>query len=414
MGWETAQFGDVCKFVRGPFGGSLKKNIFVKEGYAVYEQQHAINDRFEEIRYFVDAKKFMEMSRFELFPGDLIMSCSGTMGKIAVVPENIPRGIINQALLKLTPAKVLSSEFLKYWMNSSDFQNQIKDLSKGVAIKNMASVKILKEIKTPVPSRAEQKRIVAILDQAFADIEHARALTERNLKNARELFDSALQQVFARVDQRCEIRSMSDTSLLQMIDGDRGKNYPKKADFQTEGHCLFLSTKNVRPSGFLFDELLFIDKSRDDLLNRGRLSRNDVVITTRGTIGNTALYDDSVEFKNIRINSGMLILRPNTELLLPSFLFELMRSGIVRKQIEEKVSGAAQPQLPIKTLNFFKLPIPASLELQQSLVDTVQSIESQFEEISKGYKSKLRLLEELKKSLLQKAFSGQLTTEDAA
>ena len=102
--WDRKKLGDICGFVRGPFGGSLKKNIFKPEGYAVYEQQHAIYDQFDDIRYFIDEKKFNEMKRFELNSGDLIMSCSGTMGKIAIVPENIKKGIINQALLKLTPS----------------------------------------------------------------------------------------------------------------------------------------------------------------------------------------------------------------------------------------------------------------------------------------------------------------------
>ena len=110
--WERKKLGDLCGFVRGPFGGSLKKNIFKPEGYAVYEQQHAIYDQFDDIRYFIDEKKFNEMKRFELNSGDLIMSCSGTMGKIAIVPENIKKGIINQALLKLTPSKKISTVFL--------------------------------------------------------------------------------------------------------------------------------------------------------------------------------------------------------------------------------------------------------------------------------------------------------------
>jgi len=101
--WESTQLGEVCNFVRGPFGGSLKKSCFQSEGYAVYEQQHAINNQFSDFRYYVDNEKFTEMLRFEVFPGDLIMSCSGTMGKIAIVPEKSPKGIINQALLKLTP-----------------------------------------------------------------------------------------------------------------------------------------------------------------------------------------------------------------------------------------------------------------------------------------------------------------------
>lgn len=107
MSWPTVKLGDVCQFVRGPFGGALKKEFFTEDGYAVYEQQHAIYDQFENIRYFVDENKFNEMKRFELREGDLIMSCSGTMGKVAIVPAEIKKGIINQALLKLTPNKVL-------------------------------------------------------------------------------------------------------------------------------------------------------------------------------------------------------------------------------------------------------------------------------------------------------------------
>ena len=93
--WKKRKLGDICGFVRGPFGGSLRKDIFKSEGYAVYEQQHAIYNQFNKIRYFIDEKKFQEMKRFELKPKELIMSCSGTMGKIAIAPKNIERGIIN-------------------------------------------------------------------------------------------------------------------------------------------------------------------------------------------------------------------------------------------------------------------------------------------------------------------------------
>ena len=92
--WQTKKLGEVCDFVRGPFGGSLTKSIFKKDGYAVYEQQHAIYNQFDNSRYFIDEKKFKEMERFELKSGDLIMSCSGTMGKIAIAPKNIKKGII--------------------------------------------------------------------------------------------------------------------------------------------------------------------------------------------------------------------------------------------------------------------------------------------------------------------------------
>ena len=108
-GWQAKKLGEICGFVRGPFGGSLKESSFVEDGFAVYEQQHAIYDQFNDIRYFIGDAKFKEMQRFELHRNDLIMSCSGTMGRVAIVPENFRRGIINQALLKLTPSPGIAS-----------------------------------------------------------------------------------------------------------------------------------------------------------------------------------------------------------------------------------------------------------------------------------------------------------------
>ncbi|MCF6311074.1 MAG: restriction endonuclease subunit S, partial [Verrucomicrobiales bacterium] len=187
------RFEELCRFIRGPFGGSLKKNCFVESGYAVYEQQHAIYNQFENIRYFIDDAKFDEMKRFELLSGDLIMSCSGTMGKVAIVPEKIQRGIINQALLKLTPTNFLKVEYLSLWMISNSFQESLAKYTVGAAIKNVASVKILKKIKIPIPPLAEQEEIVEVLDKAFAAIDQAKANLEQNIANAKELFQSKLQ-----------------------------------------------------------------------------------------------------------------------------------------------------------------------------------------------------------------------------
>ncbi len=154
--------GEICDFVRGPFGGSLKKEIFIKEGYAVYEQQHAINGDFQ-FRYFVDKAKYDKMKRFAVKPGDLIMSCSGTMGKIAIIPDNAPEGIINQALLKLTPKAGVSNKYLRYCFEDTITAEMNAD-ARGGAIKNVASVAVLKDIKIQLPSAEEQTRIVAILD----------------------------------------------------------------------------------------------------------------------------------------------------------------------------------------------------------------------------------------------------------
>lgn len=196
-GWTEKKLGDVCGFVRGPFGGSLKKEIFKSTGYAVYEQQHAIYNQFDDIRYFVDEKKFNEMKRFELFSGDLIMSCSGTMGKVAIVPDGIVKGIINQALLKLTPNSQLDVEYLKYWMESEDFQISIAKHSQGAAIKNVASVKILKTIVLPCPEIEIQRIIVRQLDALRLETDKLDIIYEQKRKSLKELNKSFLHVSFS-------------------------------------------------------------------------------------------------------------------------------------------------------------------------------------------------------------------------
>ena len=162
-GVEMKTLGEICEFVRGPFGGALKKDIFVKDGYAIYEQQHAIYGSWS-FRYYVDEKKFLEMKRFEVKSGDILMSCSGTMGKTSIVPPNCVKGIINQALLKLTAKECINNYFLKFFMDSQWFQDGLKKQTAGGAIQNVASVSVLKELIVPVPSLSEQQRIVSILD----------------------------------------------------------------------------------------------------------------------------------------------------------------------------------------------------------------------------------------------------------
>jgi hypothetical protein len=112
-----------------------------------------------------------------------------------------------------------------------------------------------------------------------------------------------------------EIKEFADAPF-EIIDGDRGVNYPKKDDFSDEGYCLFLNTKNVRADGFNFNELMFITKEKDEALRKGKLQREDVLLTTRGTVGNTAYYGEYVPFDHIRINSGMLIFRTEPKILI--------------------------------------------------------------------------------------------------
>ncbi len=214
--------------------------------------------------------------------------------------------------------------------------------------------------------------------------------------------------MFSQRSEKWEEKRLDNKSLLEIIDGDRGVNYPNISDFHDDGYCLFLNTKNVRPNGFAFESTMFITAEKDKKLRKGKLERDDVVMTTRGTIGNIGLYSEDVPFDNIRINSGMLIFRPNKQEILPTFLFELLRSKIVKEQIRRQTTGAAQPQLPIKTLVNFKIPVPKKLEDQQALVSRLNAFEPETQRLESIYQRKLAALDELKKVLLHQAFNGEL------
>jgi type I restriction enzyme S subunit len=195
--WEMKKWGDLCHFVRGPFGGSLKKSVFKEEGFVVYEQKHAIHDHFNQLRYFIDEEKFNEMIRFEVKPGDIIMSCSGvTLGRVAVIPEGIKPGIINQALLKLTPKKNVLVHFLKHWLRSKIFQDIIFEYSGGAAIPNVPAAKILKDILIPLPSLQEQKRIVDEIELMLTETQKLEIIYQQKIADLEELKKSILQKAF--------------------------------------------------------------------------------------------------------------------------------------------------------------------------------------------------------------------------
>jgi len=160
--YEPETLGNVAGLVRGPFGGSLRKDMFVDDGYAVYEQGNVIKNNTVNFRYYISDKKFNEMRRFEVSSGDILMSCSGTIGKFTVIPTKFKKGIINQALLKITPGGNTNVDYLRYALD--DYLKQSTTHIKGGAIKNITSVKELKSFEIPFPSLLEQKKIVERLD----------------------------------------------------------------------------------------------------------------------------------------------------------------------------------------------------------------------------------------------------------
>ncbi|MDE3234551.1 MAG: restriction endonuclease subunit S [Bacteroidota bacterium] len=384
--WERKKLGDVCGFVRGPFGGSLKKNIFKPEGYAVYEQQHAIYDQFDHIRYFIDENKFNEMKRFELNSGDLIMSCSGTMGKIAIVPENIKKGIINQALLKLTPSKKVSTVFLKLWMQSESFQESLREYSGGAAIQNVASVATLKRIEIPLPPLLEQQRIVAILDEAFAAIAKAKANAEQNLKNAKELFESYLQGVFEKKGDGWEERKLGEVAEYDKNQNIHlGLPYVGLEHIESNSGRFIgsLASQEVKSSTFYFDK-------QHVLYGRLRPYLNKVLLPDFKGHCSTEIFP-------IKVNGQVA----------REFLFYWLIAVSTVKKIDATWTGARMPRANMNQVLEFDFAFP-SLKEQQTIVRQLGALRAETQKLEAVYQQKIADLEELKKSILQKVFAGEL------
>lgn len=163
---------------------------------------------------------------------------------------------------------------------------------------------------------------------------------------------------------------------IEIIDGDRGKNYPSEGDLLDNGYCLFLSTKNVRDHGFDFSSCQFITNEKDNLLRKGKLRINDLVLTTRGTVGNIALYDNSIKYNHVRINSGMVIIRPIIEKIDPKYIFYTFK--LLQREWPLVISGSAQPQLPIKDIKNVEISIP-KIDEQHAIAAVLSSFDDRID-----------------------------------
>ena len=191
-GWEQVTVEDVCtSIVRGPFGSALKKEFFVKPDqttYKVYEQKHAIQKSAVIGTYYVSAEKYNELRRFECHPGDILMSCSGTMGELYQLPPDSEKGIINQALCKFTlNSRMLPIAFLAY------MKETIGNLeTKGSGIQNIAAVSYVKAMPINLPPMTVQNQFAAFVEQ----VDKSKVAVQKALDEAQLLFDSLMQKYF--------------------------------------------------------------------------------------------------------------------------------------------------------------------------------------------------------------------------
>ncbi|MDJ0843533.1 restriction endonuclease subunit S [Crocosphaera sp.] len=198
-GWETKTIESITKneknaIKRGPFGGALKKEIFINEGYLVYEQYHALNNDFSFERYYIDEHKFEELKGFEVKPGDIIISCSGVyLGKLAIVPEGAKKGIINQALLKISlDQSKITNNFFTFHFRHQNFRDTFFAANRGSGVPNFPPIKDFKTFPFIVPPIDIQNQF----ELKIKKIKNYQQHINQSLQESENLFNSLLQRAF--------------------------------------------------------------------------------------------------------------------------------------------------------------------------------------------------------------------------
>lgn len=215
-GWDTKTIEDLVvkdrhSIKRGPFGGALKKEIFVEKGYLVYEQYHALNNDFTFARYYIDDAKYEELKAFEVLPGDVIISCSGVyLGKLAIVPENAQKGIINQALLKLTlDDRIINKNFFLALFSHQNFKRKYYGSTIGSGVPNFPPMSEFKKFKFISPSLELQNEYSLQL----ASLNKIEKEYYASLKELENLYGSISQRAFkGDIDlSKVDISDMDDS-----------------------------------------------------------------------------------------------------------------------------------------------------------------------------------------------------------
>ena len=351
-------------------------------------------------------KTGLNKSAAKLVPRNtLLLTTRAPIGYLAIADKELST---NQGFKNLIcNTKQVDYRFMYYYITLN--VEYFKAFATGATFPELSSG-TLKRIKVKVPPLPTQTRIAGILsayDDAIENNNRRIALLE---KAARELY----REWFVRfrfpghektrfvngLPEGWEVVSFG--SLANIIDGDRGINYPKQDEFSSDGYCLFLDAGNVTKDGFNFNNNSFITEDKDRILRKGRLIHNDIVLTTRGTVGNVAFYSKHIPYDVLRINSGMIILRDSSE--VPSvFLYLMLRSDYVKKMIELYSSGSAQPQLPIKDMRKMKILKPTVFLLTKfssiaaDMLDQMALLQSQSQSLTRQ-----------RDSLLPRLMSGKL------
>jgi len=331
---------------------------------------------------------------FKIASKNTILICAegGSAGrKIAFTDQEVCFG---NKLFALSTTDKVNSRFVYYYYFSPQFQEDFASQLTGII--GGVSMAKFKKLKVPLPSPIEQQRIVEILDKAFVAIDKARQNAEQNLKNAQEVFENHLNNLFENPSKDWDVFELNDI-CTKITDGVH-----KKPNYVASG-VPFIKINNLTDGlGISFDNVSYITQEDHELFcQRTKPERGDILITKDGTIGVVRIIETDIEFS---IFVSVALIKPKSKEITP-FLKYILISPLIQNQI--KPQGAALKHLYLRDLRKYKIPIPP-VDVQKSIVNQLDTMSSKINNAKNIYQQKINNLDELKRSTLQKAFECEL------
>lgn len=354
---------------------------------------------------FISEETFKKLKCTELIEGDLLVSrLPDPVGKSCIIPDLDTKMITGVDCTIIRTKKYLLPEYLKFYQMSNNYLSDVKQRVTGTT-RSRISRKNLGLIEIPIPPLEEQKEIVEILDKAFESIEKAKANIEKNIENAKELFQSKLNQIFSNQQEKGEEKNLGEIGTLTSSKRIFKKEYVSKG-------VPFYRSKEIKELGNKKDislELFISENRYNEIKNKyGVPKKGDILLTAVGTIGEMYVVkeDDKFYFKDGNI---MWLKNFNT---LNSYYLKYALTYFV-EQLKAISRGSAYSALTIQKLKAYSIPVP-NIQKQKEIVETLDIVDNHIHSVLLAYNEELKNLEELKKSILQKAFSGELTNKNKA
>lgn len=403
-GWEMKKLGEVCK--TGAGGTPLKAHKDYYEGGDIpwlLSGEVSQGEIFEAKNFIT--QKGLDNSSAKLFPPNtvLIAMYGATAGQVGLLRFN---ACTNQAVCGILPNKMLSPEFIYYYFLSK--KDELISQATGNAQPNISQIKI-RETKIPTLSISEQQQIVSILDEAFTAIDQAKENLQRNLQNAIELFKGKLNSIFTTKGTDWVERRIENVS--KVVNGFSFKSN----DFSPKNKIKSVKITNVGVKEFVEETDNYLPDSFSKTYSEYSVQEGNIVIALTRTIISNGLKVAVVpeSYEGALINQRVAALVPDTKIVNQRFLYNFLCTDSVMNYVKANVNTLMQPNLSINDLKKMPINLP-SLQSQKKIILQLDKLSTETKALENIYQQKLDHLEDLKKSILKKAFSGELSSPEGA